>query len=90
PVTVIGGDSGPVVALAYVVDRGHEQYAGSLPQERLLEIVRVGEGRSGANVEYVRNTARHLRQLGIRDPVLEKLAEALGRSGASGRERGHR
>lgn len=90
PVTVIGGDSGSVVALTYVVDRGHEQYAGPLPPERLLEIVRVGEGRSGANVEYVRNTARHLRQLGIRDPVLEKLAEALGRSGASGRERGHR
>jgi cation transport protein ChaC len=84
PVALIGSDSRAVVALAYVVDRGHEQYAGSLPQERLLAIVRGGEGRSGANVEYVHNTVRHLRALGIRDPVLEKLADALHRHDSSG------
>jgi glutathione-specific gamma-glutamylcyclotransferase len=84
PVTLIDAESRPVAALAYTVDRGHEQYAGPQPMERLLHVVRLGEGRSGANAEYVQNTVRHLRQLGIRDPVLEKLAEALDRPDSSG------
>jgi cation transport protein ChaC len=79
PVTLVASDLRQVIALAYLVDRRHEQYAGLLSPERLLDIVRGGEGRSGANAEYIHNTVRHLRELGIRDPVLEKLSEALSR-----------
>lgn len=86
PVSLIGRDDEPVSALAYLVDRGHEQYAGRLPPERLLDLVRSSEGKSGANADYVLNTVSHLRALGIRDPVLERLAEAL-RDAASGGER---
>jgi cation transport protein ChaC len=76
-VSLIGRSDREVSALAYLVDRNHRQYAGRLPPERLLELVRSGEGQSGNNAEYVLNTVRHLRDLGIRDPILERLAEAL-------------
>jgi cation transport protein ChaC len=59
------------------VDREHVQYAGNLPREQLLEYVRDSVGRSGRNAEYVVNTARHLRSVGIRDATLEWLAEKL-------------
>ena len=69
----------PVTALAYVVDRDHAQYAGRLAPERVLDLVRDGEGRSGGNAEYVLNTVGHLRQLGIRDAMLERIAGSLAR-----------
>jgi glutathione-specific gamma-glutamylcyclotransferase len=72
-------DDGRVVtALAYVVDRGHRQYAGRLPEERLLSLVRNGIGQSGANPDYVRSTHDHLVAMGVVDPVLARLAAALG------------
>ncbi|PTW63366.1 cation transport protein ChaC [Breoghania corrubedonensis] len=66
-----------VRALGYVVERAHEQYAGALPLERQLEIVRRSHGQSGPNRDYVLNTADHLSDLGIRDSHLHWLAEAL-------------
>lgn len=66
-----------VQALAYVVDETHEQYAGRLSLAEQVRLVRRGLGASGANTEYVLNTASHLRRLGIRDRSLEALAAAL-------------
>ncbi len=64
-------------ALAYVVDRAHAQYAGRLAHEAMVEIVRHAEGRSGRNPDYVRATAAHLRDLGIRDRGVEALVAEL-------------
>ncbi len=75
PVRLAGGET--VAALAYVVDRGHPQYAGRLPQEESLRFVRQGVGVSGANPDYVRSTHRHLLEMGVTDPVLAQLAAAL-------------
>lgn len=66
-----------VRALAYLVDRRHEQYAGGLAPEALLAYVKDSHGRSGANGEYVVNTVEHMRKIGVRDIVLEWLAERL-------------
>jgi cation transport protein ChaC len=77
PVRLLDGRQRTVPALTYVVDRRHEQYAGILSPERLLALVRQGEGRSGADTDYVITTAAHLRGLGLRDPLLEWLAEKL-------------
>jgi cation transport protein ChaC len=66
-------------ALAYLADPTHEQYAGKLSREALLERVRDGVGRSGVNAEYVISTAEHLRKLGFGDPVLDWLAGELRR-----------
>jgi cation transport protein ChaC len=69
--------STPVRAVAYVVDRRHEQYAGVLPRDELLRLVRDSRGRSGTNADYVVSTVRHMRAAGIRDATLEWLADAL-------------
>jgi cation transport protein ChaC len=66
-----------VPAVCYVVNEAHEQYAGRLSLEEQVRIVRRGIGVSGSNVDYVLNTAEHLKRLGIRDRALEMLAEAL-------------
>jgi cation transport protein ChaC len=64
-------------ALTYLVDRTHRQYAGALSPEAILRHVQGGHGRSGANADYVVNTADHLRSLGFQDALLDKVAAAL-------------
>lgn len=66
-----------VRALAYLVNEDHPQYAGRLSLDQQLAFIRQGTGESGGNTEYVRNTARHLLSLGIRDRTLETLVAAL-------------
>lgn len=75
-------DGRTVRALVYVADRGHEQYAGRLPQEELLRLVRQGVGVSGPNPDYVRHTHEHLVALGVRDGLLEWLDRALAQAEA--------
>lgn len=70
-------DGRVVPALAYLVDEHHDQYAGRLPVETQLAIVRAGVGDTGTNIEYVRNTADHLKQLGIKDRSLSRLTRML-------------
>jgi cation transport protein ChaC len=70
--------SGTVVpAVTYLVDQGHDQYAGRLTLDEQIRLVRRSIGQSGANTDYVLNTVEHLRALGIRDRALETLAVAL-------------
>jgi len=75
PVTLADGRR--VSAVTYVADRAHGQYAGGLPRDRLLELIRQGVGQSGDNAEYVLATRDHLRELGILDSELEWLAAQL-------------
>jgi glutathione-specific gamma-glutamylcyclotransferase len=75
PVTLASGDR--VRALTYVADRLHGQYAGRLDREAMLEYVRAGKGKSGANAEYILETNDHLLALGVRDPDLEWLSTKL-------------
>jgi cation transport protein ChaC len=70
-------DGREVSALSYAVDRRHGQYAGRLDRQELERLVLQGEGLSGANPDYVRNTQSHLAELGISDPTLEWLAGRL-------------
>lgn len=77
PVQLEGSRSGLVNALLYTVDRRHKEYAGTLDLAEALRVIRAGRGASGANRDYVVNTADHLVRLGIRDPALEWLAERL-------------
>jgi cation transport protein ChaC len=66
-----------VSALAYVVDRGHVQYAGRLSLKEQLHFVRQGHGRSGANRDYVLSTVEAIEAEGFRDPQLHQLATML-------------
>jgi cation transport protein ChaC len=75
PVTLECGDR--ILAVTYVADRLHGQYAGRLDRQAMLEYVRAGQGQSGANVEYVLETHDHLQALGVRDPDLQWLSARL-------------
>jgi cation transport regulator ChaC len=66
-----------VSALAYVVDRGHVQYAGRLSLAEQLRYVRQGHGQSGVNREYVLSTVAAIEAEGFRDPQLHQLAMML-------------
>lgn len=66
-----------VSALAYVVDRGHIQYAGRLSLADQLRYVRQGHGRSGNNRDYVLSTVKSIEAQGFRDPQLHRLALML-------------
>jgi cation transport protein ChaC len=70
-------DGRRVTALTYVCDPRHPQFAGRLEHDALLRFIRQGHGVSGANRDYVRNTAAHLVELGISDAVLARLAREL-------------
>ena len=76
--SVLLDDGRRVRALAYVVDRSHDQYAGRLDHETQRRLVLSARGRSGANVDYVINTARRLGELAINDAALLGLAASLG------------
>jgi cation transport protein ChaC len=71
------GDGRLVIALCYVVDRSHGQYAARLSREDVLRFVRQGIGKSGPNHEYVRNTAQALKDLGIHDTLLDWISERV-------------
>ena len=66
-----------VRALAYLVNEDHPQYAGRLDIAEQVRLVARSTGESGRNTEYVRNTARHLLSLGIRDATLMQIVDAL-------------
>ena len=66
-----------VSALAYVVDRGHVQYAGRLSLAEQLRYVQQGHGRSGNNRDYVLSTVKSIEAQGFRDAQLHQLAVML-------------
>lgn len=66
-----------VSALAYVVDRGHPQYAGRLSTAEQLRFVRQGHGQSGINRDYVLATVAAIEAQGCRDQPLHDLAAML-------------
>ena len=71
-------DGRTVPALVYLADRAHRQFAGKLPLAKALRLIRQGAGATGTNVDYLRNTLAHLRELGLRDKGLEELARRAG------------
>jgi cation transport protein ChaC len=77
PVSLLDGSGRELDALCYIVDRRHPQYAGRLSIETQERLVRAAVGRSGANIDYVLNTVRHLEEVGIEDAELEALAARL-------------
>src|SRR6266568_4944499 len=66
-----------VSVLAYVVDRGHVQYAGRLSPAEQLRHVLQGHGQSGINRDYVLATVKAIEAEGFRDGPLHQLALML-------------
>ena len=76
-VTLLAEPQRRVPALVYMIDRGHQQYAGRLDLATQLHLVRQGHGQSGPNREYVLSTVHALEALGLYDRDLHLLAEKL-------------
>lgn len=68
-----------VEALAYVMDRDHDQYRGGYDLERQAGIIAEAAGPAGTNRDYLYNTVHALRRLGLDDPHLFELAERVRR-----------
>jgi|APSaa5957512493_1039668.scaffolds.fasta_scaffold43529_2 glutathione-specific gamma-glutamylcyclotransferase len=64
---------GDIKALAFIADRDHHQYAGALEDGEAVRLIRQGVGHGGACIDYLENTAQHLRDLNIYDSQLERL-----------------
>ena len=75
--SVVLADGRQVRALAFLVNENHPQFTGRLSLAEQVKLIRAGTGESGANSEYVRNTAQHLLALGIRDHTLLDIVAAL-------------
>lgn len=63
-----------VSAIAYVVERAHPSWMGRLAPDQQIALIRGARGLSGTNLDYLINSVRHLRDLGIVEPSLERLA----------------
>ncbi|MCC7486967.1 MAG: gamma-glutamylcyclotransferase [Burkholderiales bacterium] len=66
-------------SLAFVVDRRHPGYAGTLPLARTAQLVATRRGERGPNLEYLARTVTHLAALGVRDRRLQRVLEAARR-----------
>ena len=67
----------PVEALCFVANRQHAQYAGALPVQEIMSLIKQGQGQFGPCEDYVRQTADCLKNLKIRDRNLEKITDLL-------------
>lgn len=74
---------GPVPACGFVVDTKHEQYAGRLSSEDMVDLIIQGQGAGGPCRDYLANTVRHLVALGIAaEPLIRLLRIVEARCGA--------
>jgi len=76
-ITLATTPSREVMALLFLVDRSHPQYAGRLNLERQVHLIRQGHGRSGANRDYVLSTVAEIEAQGCHDSELHTIAERL-------------
>ncbi len=72
---------GPVRCRTFVANRNHEEYAGRLPQDEVVRMIRRGVGITGSNRKYLENTVTHLDELGIGDGPLHRLLRLVETSG---------
>lgn len=69
----------PIVwAITYIAERAHPAYAGRLPLAREAALIRRSAGQGGTNLDYLASTRRHLMELGIREPRLDRLVTLAG------------
>lgn len=76
-VQLLDGTRRAAPAVAYLVNRGHAQYAGALSREEQLALVRRSHGKSGPNADYVLATVGAMEELGFADPDLAWIAHHL-------------
>jgi cation transport protein ChaC len=66
---------GPVLAVTYLSDTRHPQWAGALSLEAQARLIAGARGLSGANIDYLRDLVAHLRAEGLRDEGMARLLD---------------
>jgi glutathione-specific gamma-glutamylcyclotransferase len=75
---VTGGDGARVgQAIAFTIDPATQQYAGKLAQEIVVQRLATASGELGSAADYLFQTCESLRDAGIPDPDLDRLADAV-------------
>jgi cation transport protein ChaC len=64
-------------AVTYVADTDHEQYVAGQDFDAMVETIASASGVAGPNYEYAINTWANLSGLGIDDPLVARVADAL-------------
>jgi cation transport protein ChaC len=79
----LAGEGGPhrVDVLSYIAETGHPSFAGAMSMNRQAAIIQTARGKAGSNLVYFFATLRKLRELGIRQADLERLAVRAGVGG---------
>jgi cation transport protein ChaC len=67
----------PVNAITFVIDRNHEQYAGTLDDDITIRTIAIASGALGRCSDYLFETTHHLDKLGIPDHRLNFLARGV-------------
>ncbi len=70
-------ETDPLRALAFVMNRKAQSYAGRLPPEDVADGLAKACGHWGAGAEYLRSTVAHLEERGIHDRQLWRLQELV-------------
>ncbi|TAK83251.1 MAG: gamma-glutamylcyclotransferase [Betaproteobacteria bacterium] len=65
-----------VRALAFLADPTHPAYVRELDLHGRARLVAQGSGQRGRCVDYIRNTLHEMKQVGVRDPHLERILQA--------------
>jgi cation transport protein ChaC len=76
-------DQGPVDAIAFTMNRAHERYAGKLEEEQVADVIARAVGRIGPCRDYLLTTVDHLKELGIHDRAMMRLADKVRRQCAA-------
>ncbi|WP_245613143.1 gamma-glutamylcyclotransferase [Skermanella stibiiresistens] len=72
-------DDGPVRAIAMTINRDYSRYVGDWTAAETIEAIATAEGRFGRCSDYLFSTLEHLRELGLRDRMLERVAAGVRR-----------
>lgn len=75
---------GPVEALAFVANRAAAAICPDLPLREIVQYLATGTGFLGSSRAYLESIAAQLAALGIEDPELQALVEAVRRYPAPG------
>jgi cation transport protein ChaC len=77
PVRLLDGGGMAVPAVTYVANRACRLYAPDLAPEQAAAAIARGVGQMGPNRDYLLNTVTHLREMGVRDAGLDRIAALL-------------
>ncbi len=64
-------------ALTFVINRGHDRYAGKLDEDLIARRIARAEGMLGTNRSYLYRTVERLDALGIRDGQMHRLCQQV-------------